>query len=257
MIVRDIEPRLKLLARQFPAMVLTGPRQSGKSTLCQKVFARLPYATLESPDVRSFALEDAKGFLKQFPKGAILDEIQNCPALCSYLQEMIDQNPVPGRWILTGSHNLSVMQSASQSLAGRAGVLHLLPLNRREVVKFESHPRSLNETLLTGGYPRILDKKTEAIGLAGLLRGNLLGAGRPFAFQHRRFGGLPAFHATMRRTTLPTLEFLIVGRRLWHFSTDGEGLGFGAGGKFYYAATAELSREYIQAFDQDAQAAFL
>ena len=102
MVDRDIEPRLKLLARQFPAIVLTGPRQSGKSTLCKKVFANLPYATLESPDVRAFSLEDPRGFLKQFPQGAILDEIQNNQQLTSYLQEIIDQETAPGRWILTG-----------------------------------------------------------------------------------------------------------------------------------------------------------
>jgi len=159
MITRDVEPRLKSLAKQYPAIVLTGPRQSGKSTLCQKVFASRPYTTLESPDVRAFALEDPRGFLKQFPKGAILDEIQNAPQLTSYLQEIIDNDPAPGRWILTGSHNLSVMESTSQSLAGRSAVLHLLPLSRHEVVSFEKHPQTLNETLLTGGYPRILDRQ--------------------------------------------------------------------------------------------------
>ena len=159
MVDRDVEPRLKKLAKEFPAMVLTGPRQSGKSTLCQKVFAHLPYATLESPDVRAYALEDPRGFLKQFPKGAILDEIQNCPQITSYLQEIIDREPSPGRWVLTGSHNLSVMASTSQSLAGRSAGLHLLPLSRNEVVAFPSHPKTLNETLLTGGYPRILDRK--------------------------------------------------------------------------------------------------
>ncbi len=159
MIDRDVEPRLKALARQFPAIVLTGPRQSGKSTVCQKVFANLPCATLESPDVRAFAAEDPRGFLKQFPKGAILDEIQHGPQLASYLQEMIDREPAPGRWILTGSQNLSVMASTSQSLAGRAAVVHLMPLSRHEVVGFSRHPKSLNETLLTGGYPRILDRR--------------------------------------------------------------------------------------------------
>jgi predicted AAA+ superfamily ATPase len=159
MVDRDVEPRLKMLAKEFPALVLTGPRQSGKSTICKKVFAHLPYTTLESPDIRAFALEDPRGFLKQFPQGAVLDEIQNCPPITSYLQEIIDGDPAPGRWVLTGSHNLSVMASTSQSLAGRSAVLNLLPLSRREVVEFPQHPKSLNETLLTGGYPRILDRK--------------------------------------------------------------------------------------------------
>jgi predicted AAA+ superfamily ATPase len=159
MVDRDVEPRLKKLAKEFPAIVLTGPRQSGKSTVCQKVFAHLPYTTLESPDVRAFALEDPRGFLKQFPKGAILDEIQNGPQITSYLQEIIDRDPAPGRWVLTGSHNFSVMESTSQSLAGRSAVLNLLPLSRHEVMEFPHYPKTLNETLLTGGYPRILDRK--------------------------------------------------------------------------------------------------
>jgi uncharacterized protein len=136
MIPRDIQPRLRLLAKQFPAIVLTGPRQSGKSTVSKDTFRHLPYATLESPDVRAFATEDPRGFLSQFPNGAILDEIQNVPGIPSYLQEIIDHDPKPGRWILTGSHNLGVMQTTSQSLAGRAAVLHLLPLSRGEVVAF-------------------------------------------------------------------------------------------------------------------------
>jgi len=139
-------------------VTLTGPRQSGKSTLCRGLFPDKPYANLEAPDIRSFAAGDPRAFLAQFPKGAILDEVQRTPELPSYLQGMIDDDPAPGRWILTGSQNLSLLESVSQSLAGRSAVLHLLPLARSEVVRFGNHPESLDETLVAGGYPRIFDR---------------------------------------------------------------------------------------------------
>ena len=139
-------------------MTLTGPRQSGKTTLCRAVFADRPHVSLEDPDTQAFAAEDPRAFLAQFPAGAVIDEVQRLPELLSYLQGMIDDDPAPGRWILTGSHNLALSESVSQSLAGRTSVLHLLPLARSEVVRFDAHPRSLDECLLTGGYPRILDR---------------------------------------------------------------------------------------------------
>jgi predicted AAA+ superfamily ATPase len=158
---RDLTPRLRKAARQFPVVTLTGPRQSGKSTLCQVVFPALPYVNLEAPDVRGFALDDPRAFLAQFPKGAVIDEVQRAPDLPSYLQGIIDADPKPGRWILTGSQNLALLESVSQSLAGRSAVLHLLPLARSEVLRFKRHPKSLDETLIAGGYPRIFDQKLD------------------------------------------------------------------------------------------------
>lgn len=160
-IERDLTPRLLRAARQFPAVTLTGPRQSGKSTLCRAIFAGLPYESLEAPDIRSFALDDPRAFLARFPQGAILDEVQRAPHLPSYLQGLIDADPSPGRWILTGSQNLSLVESVGQSLAGRTAVLHLLPLARSEAIRFPEHPRTADEAMFAGGYPRILDRQLD------------------------------------------------------------------------------------------------
>ncbi len=161
MIDRDLATKLRAAARQAPAVTLTGPRQSGKSTLCRMIFPRHTYVSLEAPDVRAFASSDPRGFLSQFDKGVVLDEIQRVPELTSYLQGIIDDDPRRGRWILTGSQSLTMMESVSQSLAGRTAVLHLMPLARSEVRRFRRHPKSIDEALLTGGYPRILDQRLE------------------------------------------------------------------------------------------------
>ncbi|QDU65806.1 ATP-binding protein [Engelhardtia mirabilis] len=158
MIERDLAHRLRHAASQHPAVTLTGPRQSGKSTLCRTLFPSHAYVNLEAPDARDFALDDPRAFLDRFEGGVILDEIQRTPALPSYLQVLIDEDPRPGRWILTGSQNLALLESVSQSLAGRSAVLHLLPLARDEVIRFDAYPATLDETLVAGGYPRIFDQ---------------------------------------------------------------------------------------------------
>jgi hypothetical protein len=174
MIRRDLEPVLKKLARQYPVVTLTGPRQSGKTTLVQAVFPGHRYASLEDPDVREYALEDPRGFLGQFTGGVVLDEVQRVPALFSYIQTIVDREDRPGRFILSGSQNFLLLRSISQSLAGRSAILHLLPFSLRELTgrkpfslealgrelprSRRESPPDLMETLFRGFYPRIHDK---------------------------------------------------------------------------------------------------
>ena len=138
-------------------VTVTGPRQSGKTTLCRAAASDVPYASLEDPDTRRFALDDPRGFLGQFPGGAVLDEIQRAPELLSYLQGIVDEPGARGRWVLTGSQNLALLRDVSQSLAGRTAVLHLLPLSAEEL-RGGGIEQPLFETLHTGGYPRIHDR---------------------------------------------------------------------------------------------------
>lgn len=160
MIERNITPVLQHLASQYPVVTLTGPRQSGKTTLAKSLFFDKPYVTLEDPDTRLYAADDPRGFLAQYAEGAILDEIQRAPQLASYLQGIVDANPRPGRFILTGSHQFELMTQVSQSLAGRTAVLRLLPFTLGEVRRLSGDVTSpdLAQTLLTGFYPRIHDK---------------------------------------------------------------------------------------------------
>ena len=161
MIVRDLSLALRAAAGRAPVVTLTGPRQSGKTTLCRTLFGDRPYLSLEAPDVRAFADGDPRGFLAQFPGGAVLDEVQRVPDLVSYLQGLVDDDPVHGRWILTGSQNFALRAAISQSLAGRTDVLELLPLTWGEIQRFRKIPRTLDEMLLASGFPRVFDRELE------------------------------------------------------------------------------------------------
>ncbi len=156
---RDAEPLVKRLARQYPIVTITGPRQSGKTTLCRKVFPGKPYLSLETPDVRRRAVADPRGFLDDIPDGAILDEIQRAPEILSYLQTRVDADSRAGRYILTGSAQFEMMEGVSQSLAGRTALVRLLPFSYKE-----AYPRSrptVEDLLYTGFFPRLFDKKLD------------------------------------------------------------------------------------------------
>jgi predicted AAA+ superfamily ATPase len=120
---------LRRLAAGFPVVTLTGPRQSGKTTLVRHVFAGLPYVSLEDPAELAFAQEDPRGFLARFAAGAVFDEAQRWPALFSCVQGLVDADRQPGRYVLTGSQQFGLRAGMSQSLAGRAAVLNLWPLS--------------------------------------------------------------------------------------------------------------------------------
>lgn len=154
MLPRLLEETLLRLARSFPVVAITGPRQSGKTTLARAVFADKPYVSLENPAELSFAQEDPRGFLARFPDGAIFDEAQRWPALFSWLQGLVDEDRRGGRFILTGSQQFGLQAGISQSLAGRVGMTQLLPLSLAEWP--EPTVPDLDGVLLTGGYPALV-----------------------------------------------------------------------------------------------------
>ena len=157
MIPRHAAATLTRLARGFPLLLITGPRQSGKTTLARALFADKPYISLENPQEREFAATDPLRFLARFAEGAILDEVQRCPPLLSWLQQLVDERQRMGDFILTGSAQFDLMAGITQSLAGRVGRVELLPLSGAELGGGRL-PATLDSLLLTGGYPALYDR---------------------------------------------------------------------------------------------------
>ncbi len=155
MLTRSITPTLQRLAASFPVLAMTGPRQSGKTTLARAQFADKPYVSLEDPVERAFAHEDPRGFLARFTNGAVFDEAQRWPDLFSHLQGMVDADRRPGRFILTGSQQFGLLAGVTQSLAGRVGMTRLLPLAAMEIPAVTDHKLSLDGLMLKGGYPAL------------------------------------------------------------------------------------------------------
>jgi uncharacterized protein len=162
MIQRTLQGKLKELAGYYPAVMVTGPRQSGKTTLCRMTWPERRYVSLESLDSRDFARNDPRGFLAEFSHDVIIDEVQHVPELFNYLQSDVDDRPDPGRFIMTGSQHFGLSQSISQSLAGRCGILELLPPNLEELRGFSNVPSDLFSLLWQGAYPRIYDQNIPA-----------------------------------------------------------------------------------------------
>ena len=158
MIPRLAESLIRTLLQGFPIVTMTGPRQSGKTTLARSIMGGRPYRSLEDLDQRAFALDDPRGFLAQLPDGGVLDEIQHAPELLSYLQTQVDGDRRMGRFLLTGSQQLGLMSSVSQSLAGRSAIVELLPFTHAELSAAGQACADLDTALFMGGYPALYDR---------------------------------------------------------------------------------------------------
>lgn len=160
-IERKLQSKLLQLEKKYPVVTLTGPRQSGKTTLVKSCFPEKKYISLENPDVKQFAEEDPRAFLESYKDGVIFDEVQRVPELLSYIQTIVDEKNKNGQYILTGSQNFLLLQSISQSLAGRTAILHLLPFGLNEL-SLKNAPNNPEQMILKGFYPRIYNKNLNA-----------------------------------------------------------------------------------------------
>ena len=243
---RSLNTYLNVIGHQVPAVIITGPRQAGKTTLCRLTWPDKTYVNLERPDMRAFASADPLGFLRSYPEGAILDEVQRVPDLTSWLQVLIDADQTPNRWVLTGSEMLTLTERTSQSLAGRALSATLLPFDVGELQAANALRRSesgpaWSAAVLRGGYPAPLSQPVElTTWLSGYVQSylerdvrSLLGVGDLARYQDflalaaawsaqiinlSRIGGDVGVTHPTARSWLSVLEATFVVHRLrpWH-----------------------------------------
>ena len=161
MIPRKSAEKIKELLQGFPIVTVTGPRQSGKTTLARAIFKDRPYASLEDPDLLAMAIEDPRGFLARFPDGGVIDEVQRAPKLLSFLQTLVDSDSRQGQFLLTGSQQFDLLSNISQSLAGRSAFLELLPLSIAELTAAGQIPKTLDRLFFTGGYPALYQRNVK------------------------------------------------------------------------------------------------
>ena len=158
MIFRDLSQELLQQLKEYPVVTLLGPRQAGKTTLARELLKDYAYVNLETPDVLAFAQDDPRGFLTQYPDKTIFDEIQRAPHLISYLQSIVDESRKTGQFVLTGSHQLELRAAITQSLAGRSGILNLLPFSITELEAAKIAFDNFEEYVFTGFLPRVYDQ---------------------------------------------------------------------------------------------------
>jgi uncharacterized protein len=158
MIPRDLSQELLQQLKEYPVVTLLGPRQAGKTTLARELLKSFAYVSLETPDILAFAKDDPRGFLAQYPDETIFDEIQRAPHLISYLQSIVDESGKTGQFVLTGSHQLELRAAITQSLAGRTGILNLLPLSISELEAAKITFDNFEEYVFTGFLPRVYDQ---------------------------------------------------------------------------------------------------
>lgn len=160
MVVRAASQKLKQLATKFPVVGLLGPRQSGKTTLAKELFPKKPYVSFENQDTVLLAIRDPRAFLSAYKNGAVFDEIQRAPHLLSYLQELVDAHKKKtGLFVITGSQNLLLLETITQTLAGRIAFIQLLPFSLAELHNTNFGKQTLDSFLFRGGYPRLYQQR--------------------------------------------------------------------------------------------------
>jgi uncharacterized protein len=207
MIPRLASSTLARLLAGFPVVTVTGPRQSGKTTLVKSALPNKPYVSLESPAEREFAENSPADFLRRFSNGAVIDEAQRAPALLSQLQSTVDEDGRMGLFVLTGSHNLSLLAGVSQTLAGRNGILELLPLSLAELRGHALMPKSLDDALFRGFYPAIHARPVSA---EDWLQSYIITYAERDARQLRAIEDLNTFQRFLRLTAARTGQLLNV-----------------------------------------------
>jgi uncharacterized protein len=205
MIPRQAAPRILRLLQGFPVVTVTGPRQSGKTTLVKSLLPDRPYVSLESPADREFARSSPAEFLSQFPNGAVIDEAQNAPELFSQMQTVVDASAQMGRFVLTGSQNLSLLSHITQSLAGRTALVELLPLSVSELRAAGKLRQDFSHHLVNGFFPAVHSRKLDAYEW---LQGYLITYAERDARQLSAIQDLSAFQRFLRLTAARTGQLL-------------------------------------------------